>query len=194
MLLRRSSCAGKSKVGTLVHDGCQARHLKGKQGKQGKGRKGRGSRRDHQSRRAIIAVEVDSNDATMTRKTRDGQSPFGSQGSQWCVHAGVDADEAPGPKTQDQQASDRASSRDWDWDWDGRPCRERPCKTECQGTKWRDLILECKLEKRTMKRPIPMTFVVNILPMFCGRGKGKACSRKAFLCMSCLLEDFSPNF
>jgi hypothetical protein len=42
---------------------------------------------------------VDSDDATMTRKTRNGERPFGSQGSQWCVHAGVDADEAPGPRT-----------------------------------------------------------------------------------------------
>lgn len=33
MLLPRGCGAGKSEVGTLVHDGCQARQLEGEQGK-----------------------------------------------------------------------------------------------------------------------------------------------------------------
>ncbi|KAH7492744.1 hypothetical protein FOMA001_g1149 [Fusarium oxysporum f. sp. matthiolae] len=54
--------------------------------------------RDHQ-RRWAITEEVDSDDATMTRKTRNGKA-FGTLGSQWCVRAGVDAEEAPGPASE----------------------------------------------------------------------------------------------
>jgi hypothetical protein len=81
----------KNKVGTLVHDGCQARQL---EGKQGKGREG-----PPEEMRWATTEEVDSDDATMTRKTRNGKV-FGTLGSQWCVRAGVDAEEAPGPASE----------------------------------------------------------------------------------------------
>lgn len=79
--------------------------------------------------------EVDSDDATMTRKTRNGKV-FGTLGSQWCVRAGVDAEEAPGPASEQQRLG-----------WDARPCRERPCKTNSEGTKWRGPILESEWKK-----------------------------------------------
>lgn len=69
MLLPRRCGAGKSEVGTLVHDDCQARQLEGEQGNGREGPRGR----------------VGFEEVTMTRKTRNGErSVVVSRAVVWC--------------------------------------------------------------------------------------------------------------
>lgn len=80
-------------MGTLVHDGCQARQL---EGKQGEGREG-----PPEEMRWATTEEVDSDDATMTRKTRNGKA------FELLVASGVFAPVWMRKKRQDQRASSR---------------------------------------------------------------------------------------